>query len=234
MNLHLQVQRSRFQFPPGWAVIWLLMIWMVAAPWAVAAEQPELELGRPYFQDNKVVLDVQLRGFFQEKSLSTLKSGTPATLVFHWRLREVRSGWRDEIVYEGVVRNRIYFDVLEEQYHLFNHQGRPLGACDALSGLTETLCQREAMELTRATDLSEESQYYVEMEVVLEILSDQEVRGFESWLRGDESTGPVSLGVELEEAEGLSNLALGVIKKIAGLGATTASSESPLFRKPPN
>ncbi len=196
---------------------------------ALSAPDPELNLGRPEIHDGKVVLDVQLRGFFKRETLGSLESGVPATLVFQWCLYRERIGWRDQMVREGEIRNRIFFDVLEEQYHLFNHQGRPLGACDAISGLREVLCRREAMVLATASGLLENERYYVEMIASLEILSDEQVRGFEGWLLGERDTGAATFDLEVEEVEGLSSLVLGVVKRIAGLGATTAKDESPVF-----
>lgn len=216
------------RIPIRWILLGGLLWWAMMAPPVWAAE-PELELGRPAIVDDQVVVDVQLRGFFRENSLDALESGTPATLLFRWSLHEEKPGWRDPVIEEGTVRNRIFFDVLEEQYHLFNHQGRPLGACEALEGLTETLCRREAMVLTEAGSLEEGSRYYVVMEVTLEILSDQQVRGLESWLLGEETSDSAVLEVELEDSDGISGLALGLAKKIAGLKTAKAKGESPVF-----
>jgi len=205
----------------------LVLLALGASP--VWAKDPELELGRPEIQDGQVVVDVQLRGFFQESSLEELESGTQATLVFQWSLHQEKPGWRDPVVAEGEVRNQIFFDVLEEQYHLFNHQGRPLGACEALEGLKETLCQREAMALTEAVGLKDENQYYLVMEVTLEILSDEQLRGFEKWLLGERISDSVTLEVDLDEDEGISSLALGMLKKLAGITSVKAKDESPVF-----
>jgi hypothetical protein len=210
----------------SWFMLWMLMLGTVSA-WA--ASEPMLDLGRPEIIDGQVALDVQLRGFFEEETLSSLESGAPVTLVFQWRLLQERSGRRDPVVAEGEVRNRIFFDVLEEQYHLFNHQGRPMGACDALAGLSETLCHRDDMVLTSASALEQSGRYYVEMEVILEILSDEQVRGFENWLLGDDAPVGVSLDLDMEEAEGLSEMVLGLVKRMSGLTATAARDESEVF-----
>lgn len=194
-----------------------LLLWSVSA----LGEEPTLELGQPRIQEGRIAVDVQLRGFFPRESLASLEAGVPATLVFRWSVRRQREGWRDAEVADGEVRNRIYFDVLEETYHLFDHRGRPLGACDAIAGLTETLCRREAMILEGVPTLERGSTYYLEMEVSLSTLGRREVRGIESWLRGDAEEG---------DGEGLSGLTLGVIKRMAGLEGSTARGVSPVFR----
>jgi len=207
----------------------ILCVMTVGAGSALAGSGPVLDLGFPEIRQGQVVLDVQLSGFFRKETLRSLESGAPATLVFQWRLRQELPGRRDRVVTEGEVRNRIFFDVLEEQYHLFNHLGRPLGACTALSGLTEVLCNRDAMVLTRAKGLLAGGRYYIEMEVTLEVLSDEQVRGFEDWLLSGDDSRSSSLEEEVEQNAGLSQVLLGVVKKLAGISATSARDESPVF-----
>ncbi len=199
----------------------LLCLMLPMATLGLAAE-PTLELGTPTYEDGRIAVDVALRGFFDEESLASLEAGVPATLIFRWKVRGEREGWRDHVVAEGEVRNRIYFDVLEETYHLFDHRGRPLGACDALKGLTETLCQREAMVLDGIPHLKKKRTYYLEMEAALETVGKEEVRGLENWLRGDDDARESG-------GEGLGGLTLGVIKKMAGFTGSTVRAVSVTF-----
>jgi len=204
------------------------------------ALDPILELGQPSFQDGKVIVDVELRDFFNKNSLATLQSGVAATLVFQWTVRQHREGWHDSEVASGTVRNRIFFDVLEEQYHLFNHMGRPLGACDALSGVAQALCRREAMVLAGVGNLEKGVQYYVEMEASLEILNNEQVRGFEKWLLGDGGRGVDSPDMESEDrlvsqgedsgfSSSLSDLVLGAVLRITGISNNAVHGQSSLF-----
>jgi len=201
----------------------ILLIFMLGVALPGRAEEPLLELGQPHVREGWVEVDVTLSGFFQEGSLESLEAGVPATLVFRWVVYREREGWRDAEVARGEVRNRIYFDVLEESYHLFDHQGRPLGACDALEGLTEALCRREAMVLERVPSLESGALYYLEMEASLKAVGHQEIKGIENWLRGEEDATETA-------SKGLGGLTLGLIKKMAGLNGSTVQGVSPEFR----
>ncbi len=221
-------------------VLLIFGIILILQPGAAWAQDPNLKLGKPLYQDGKVLLDVELQEFFTKDSLASLQSGIPATLNFQWTVFQQREGWIDPKVATGQVRNRIFFDVLEEQYHLFNHQGRPLGACDGLAGIAQALCRREAMVLPGVGNLKNDVQYYVEMEVSLEILNDKKVRGFEEWLLGDgagASDSPEDQTTdELKAPEedsgfssGLSDIVLGTVLKITGISDKTVIGQSPLF-----
>lgn len=213
---------------------------LILFPAVARAQVPVLKLGQPRIQEGTVTVDVELRDFLNKASLASLQSGLPATLVFQWTVRQNREGWRDLKVATGSVRNRIFFDVLEEQYHLFNHQGRPLGACDAISGIAQALCRREDMVLVGVGTLKKGAEYYVEMEVSLEILNDQQVRGFEDWLLGDGTEGTDAADLEPSEglvaqeegsgfSSGLSDVVLGVVLKITGIADETVQGQSPSF-----
>ncbi len=100
---------------------------------------------------------------------------------------------------------------------------------------SQVLCNQESLRLGQVPDLEPDHQYYIEMEVSLEILSSTEVRGFENWLMGIDNNAAEEMGVSGVEAESsgsnssLSNLALGVVKKMAGISDPTAKAQSPLF-----
>ncbi len=96
------------------------------------------------------------------------------------------------------------------------------------------------MVLPGVGNLKNDVQYYVEMEVSLEILNDKKVRGFEEWLLGDgagESDSPEDQRTdELQAPEedsgfssGLSDIVLGTVLKITGISDKTVMGQSPLF-----
>ncbi len=200
----------------------ILLTWLLGAAVPSLAEDPLLELGQPRMQEGRLLVDVTLRGLLCDGSLESLEAGVPASLIFRWKVWREREGWRDAEVARGELENRVYFDVLEENYHLFDHRGRPLGACDALEGLTETLCRREAMALEGVPRLEKDTRYYLEMEVTFQTVGYQEVRGIESWLLGAEDAPEMS-------GETLGELTLSLIKKMAGLDSTTVRDVSPKF-----
>ena len=208
-------------------------------PAAGAAEEARLEIGPPARQGSEVVADVKLHGMFDADIMATLQSGLPVNLVFRWTIWQEKHGWRDVEVDSGQMRFRIYFDMLEEDYNIFNAQGRPLATCEALVGVESVVCDREGLVLGDARRYSAEHTYYVEMEALIEAFDDQQVRGFEGGLLGQDdgvSGGPVTetpiAGAEDDGGltSGLSGLAMDLVRRVAGINDRTAEGKSPVFR----
>ncbi len=217
--------------------LWVLIILLALFPGSAKAQRANLELLNPQVSPQGLSVDVEIQGLFDEDSLVSLRSGLPATLVFEWVVRWDRLGKTDPVLSSGELRHRVVFDVLEEEYFLFNHQGRPLGACDALAGVEETLCNQESLFLGEISGMEITGQYYIEMEVSLSVLSQKEVRGFENWLMGVEEDASSAddtgvSGVDVESSgfsSRLSKMALGVVKKVAGISSPVVKARSLTF-----
>jgi len=217
--------------------VWVLILLLLFFPGQAMAESAFLKMSNPQVSARGLSVDVELGGLFDEESLASLRSGMPATLNFEWVVRWDRNGRKDPEVSGGSVHNRVVFDVLEEEFFLFNHQGRPIGACDALTGVEKTLCNQESLQLGKIEGLKPDHRYYIEMEVSLSILSNKEVRGFENWLMGVEEDAQADKEIGIsgvdDESSGLnsslSDLALGVVKKMAGISNPSVKNRSPIF-----
>ncbi len=217
-----------------WLFVLILGLLLFLYPQSALAGSPKLQLGEPQYDESLIKMDVQFQDLFDQDSRTSLQSGVPATLVFQWVLRKEVYGWRDTEVGSGEIRNRVIFDVLEEEFFLFNHQGRPLGACNAVAEIESSLCTQEEFVLQGFDPLDKEESYYVEMEISLIVLSDEQVRGFEDWLSGGSADGseedPVVLEISLEEGDvsfGFSDMALGFVKRMAGISERKVKAESP-------
>ncbi len=218
-------------------LFWVLILLLMLIPRMAQAQTPHLELSHPRVTGRGVSVNVELQGLFDDESLASLQSGVPATLIFQWVVRLERDGWHDPEVARGEVRNRVFFDVLEEEYFLFNHLGRPLGACSALAGVEEILCNQDSLELGEIPGLEKDHRYYIEMLVSLIILSNEEVRGFENWLMGvdggsNDGEDMGASGVSEDSSgttSGLSEMVLGLVKKIAGISDPSVKGRSPSF-----
>lgn len=219
-----------------WPVVWTLVLWLVGMPTTALGQKPHLKLSQPRVTEHGLMVNVSLQNLIDDDSLSALKSGVPATLVFRWNLREKRNGWPDSQVADGEVSNRVFFDVLEEKYYFFNHQGRPMGSCEALAGVEKKLCHQDGLWLGSVPHLDRGHRYYIIMDVSLTILGHDQVRDFEQWLQGfDVDSGEGGLVADDGSVgmpgmtTGLSGLFLGVVKRIAGFNDPTVQGRSPEF-----
>ena len=217
------------------ALFAVVCLWAVAP--ALAATEGRLELDAPSRSGQHLVVDVALYGLFDDEISTALRSGAPANLHFHWTIWQERAGWRDRKILDDDMRYRIYFDVLEEDYNVFDAHGRPLTACDALDGVEDVVCNQEHLVLGDINRFSPAATYYVEMTVEIEIVAEQQVRGLENWLAGrpqrEDDDVPVEALPEVDDTgltSDLSGATMGLIKSLAGIKDRNLSARSPTFR----
>ncbi len=199
----------------------------LAVPVLARAETPSLELSQPVRVESQVEMDFKLLNMFDDDLLATLKSGLPAIFTFRWTIWQERSGQRDLEASTGRIHYRIFFDVLEEDYNIFNVQGRPLAACETLLGVESVVCNQEGLVLAESSALSHDNSYHVEMEVIIEAIGDDQVRGFENWLR---NRTDVPEEEENSLTAGLNSVFRGLIRNIAGIQDRRITGQSPSFR----
>ena len=164
------------------------MVWLLVCPIAALADrldaEPELSVGRPYTRDGTVCLDFSFSGIFAGDVLDALHSGLAATLVIEWRMWRQREGWWDSSVDDGATFFRVYFDILQQRYDVFNRHGRPIASERDLSGVEGAICRPGDLELCPAVRLLAGRRYYVEVLVRIKPLDEDEIRDLESWLNG--------------------------------------------------
>ena len=164
------------------------MAWLLVCPGAALADRhdadPELSVGRPYVEEGSVRLDVSFSGIFAGDALDALQSGLAATLVIEWRMWRQREGWWDSAVDEGATFFRVYFDILQRRYDVFNRYGRPIASVRDLAEVERAICQLGGLALCPAVRLLAGRRYYVEVLVRIKPLDEDEIRDLESWLNG--------------------------------------------------
>ena len=211
----------------AWAAVTLsLLVAPVHANGEAEVEaEAEVHLGQPYRDGDAVWADYAVSGLFDEEIRAALESGLPATLIFEWHLWRQRSGWWDSHVTGDQVLYRIFFDILEERYDVFDGAGRGVFTSEDLSKVEAALCAGQRIELTAASRLERRHEYYVEMKARLVPLDPEEMRDLEGWFRGtlgDEGGGNVLSSISEQVA--------GLLKNMVGLGSRTAWARSELFR----
>jgi hypothetical protein len=189
---------------------------------AAAGGGGELRLGEPYRQQGRVCLDWSLYDFFDDEVLAALESGLPATIVVRWRIWRERPSWWDHEVDAGSARFRIFYDVLEERYDAFDDRGRNIVTADAIDEVEGTLCRDRRLVTIPADELRADRGYYVEVEVRLEPLDEDEIRDLEGWLHGRRDGGQ-------ELLSGLAQHAVGFLKDMAGLGSRAVWARTETF-----
>lgn len=195
----------------------LLVLLMLLSPLAARAE-PELRLRRPGPQDAAGQPSFTLAGFLDGELRESLESGLPATIILRWSLRESRDGWWDRRVDQGFQLYRIYHDLLESTFELFDARGRSVALCADLEELETALAQWRALTLPDALDLDSRRRYRLQVEVRLEPLPADEIRDLERWLRGSEADRRQGI------LGGLSSGADQLLRRMSGLGDRRAEA----------
>jgi hypothetical protein len=166
--------------------IWICVLCaLVATPADAQDDGPtRLELGQPYLLGDVVWLDLSMTALIRGQALDALRSGLPATVVFEWRIWQRRDGWWDQEVETGAVYYRVFYDVLQERYDVFDHRGRSLASSEDPEEIERVISGGPGLKLVPAERLHINLMYYVEVLARIELLSDEEVRNLEEWLAG--------------------------------------------------
>ncbi len=183
-----------------------------------------LLLGDPHCIEAEVMINLQVEGLFSEEVINTINSGLPATLIYKWELWRHRSSWWDRRVDTGFITCRVFYDVLEETYDIFNHSGKPIASCHSIKEVELIICQNQEMKLSINERLQASQNYYIGIDVRLETLDEDELENLESWLRGD-SGHRESKDLLIE----ITRQATEVIRNVTGSGVRLVSGQSVLF-----
>ncbi len=197
---------------------------ILPAAQALAADSPVLVLEAPALEEGHLLVGYRLTGLFDDEIESSLESGLPATLVFRWRLWRQRNGWPDRRLATGGTLHRVYYDVLEDRYEVFNDAGRSVASCADVSEVESLLCGKGELVVDTPAPLRAGRIYFIELEVLLEPVDSDEIRGLEDWLSG---TREGEKGRRV--FSGVSRYAEGFLRRMAGLGSRSAWARSETF-----
>lgn len=205
------------------AALLALLLAGAAAPARADDDEPALTIGPPTVQDGLLRFELEVSRLFAGDAVEALQSGLPATVVVRWSLWRLRSGWWDEEVVSGSTFFRIYYDVLEQRYDLFDRSGRPLAGSDRLEEIETALCRRRGLSTVLVANLDPKASYVLEVLARLEPLDEEQIDQLEAWARGERESDKPFLSA-------LSRRAVGWLKKRVGPEARTAWSRSEPFR----
>jgi len=184
--------------------------------------EPVLDVGRPWFEGERIRVSLSLGGAFDPEIRTALESGLPATLTFRWDLMRERQAWWDARLASGEVHLRIFYDLLGDTYAVFDHAGRRVAACETLGEVEAVACKRDSVPLFGAPPLEPDRRYYLACAASLEPLDVSDVRDLEEWLEGYEE----------DAAAELSRRALELFRGLVGLDRREAEARSPTFTLP--
>lgn len=209
--------------------MYLLVLWISVvgslfgiAPARAQDGDPTLEIGAPYIRNGILSFDLDVSGLFGGGAVEALHSGLPATVKVQWSIQRKRSGWWDDKVVSGSTFFRVFYDVLEQRYDLFDRTGRPLAGSDDLTEIENALCRRRGLATVRADHLDDDASYMIEVLARLEPLDEQEISDLEAWARGEgEQDKPFLSSV--------SRRAIGWLKDLVGPEARSAWARSEAF-----
>jgi len=183
---------------------------------------PALEIGTAYIRNEILSFDLEVSGLFGGSTIEALHSGLPATVIVQWGILRHRSGWWDDKVVSGSTFFRVFYDVLEQRYDLFDRTGRSMVSSDELATIENALCRRRGLSTVRAERLDQDATYRVEVLVRLEPLDEQEISDLEAWARGQGDRDKPFLS-------SVSRRAIGWLKDMVGPEARSAWARSEAF-----
>ncbi|MFC1572278.1 DUF4390 domain-containing protein [Candidatus Eisenbacteria bacterium] len=189
-----------------------------------ATNGPELAVALPYRHETRLVVDLELTGVFDEETEAALEAGLPATVVFAWTLWRHRPLWWDSPVYASGTSFRIFYDVLDERYEVFNETGRRIEGCEDLTAVEETVGSLQQLDIGPISELDADRHYYLEVEAILVSLDSGEIQDLEDWLRGG-----LRQDADRDLFSDVSRHAVGVLRDMVGLKPRTAWTKSPHF-----
>ncbi len=178
---------SRWPVPRGPVLLVLcLMLVFAGLSHADSGDEPRLELGRPTVRGDNVRLDVTISYLLRGEVLDALHSGLPVTIVFEWQIWQRRGGWWDRHISSGATFNRVFYDVLQNRYDVFDYRGRPVAFSSNSEDIERAISNQPGLKLVAASVLRADRTYYIEVLARIELLGDDEVGLLKDWLTGSD------------------------------------------------
>jgi len=207
----------------GWAVLLAGLALAAARP---AGAAPALHLTAAQLAGSELQVEIALEGFIDADLQESLDAGLPAAIFLRWRLWECRDGWWDRELADGLLRQRLVYDVLEARYTLFDARGRRLAHCADAQALAGELRRPRPQTLLLPAALPAGVRVELEIDARLEPLTAAELRELEQWLAGDDArSAPGLLG-------GLRGGSERLLRRMAGLGSRQAVARCAVERVP--
>jgi hypothetical protein len=172
-------------------------------------------------EDGVLYVDARFTDAFDADLEAALRSGLPARVGIELVLWEERAGlWDREVVREEWTVS-VVFEVVAEDYTVFDGTGDPLLESEDLVEVEDFVSGVQLLPLCDFADLDPDRPHYLGAHLVIEPLSIDEVRDLERWLRGN-----VRQGARLRDVPGQL---VGVLRNRLGLGAQSERGRSAEF-----
>jgi hypothetical protein len=173
-------------------------------------------------EDGILYVDAHFSEVFDDDLELALQSGLPARISIELVLWEERSGLWDREVLRDQWTVSVVFDVVAEDYAVFDVEGASLLESGELMEVEDFVSGIELWPLCELGELEAGRPHYLGVRLVIEPLSIEEVRDLERWLRGN-----VRQGATLRDVPGQL---VGILRNRLGLGAQSERGRSPEFR----
>lgn len=207
-----------------------LLVWLVATPPAAAAD-PVVTVTSPRVEAGQLVVDVRVEDLLDAPVREALRSGLPARIQLRVEAWRHRSRLWDVQVEEAILGYRVRFDVLDEEYQIFDEGGRRLAAVTTPEEVEAWVGVETGFDLLPVEELETGLRYYVVAEAQLSPLSVEEMRDLQEWVRGNLRGGRSRLTGVSEQILGILRNTMGLGER-RGLGRTAPFSSSDLERTP--
>jgi hypothetical protein len=192
---------------------------------ALASDDAAILLSPPYLDGNQVAVDYRVPDLFADDIVETLESGLPTRITLTFELWRDRSSWWDSHVRTRARSYRIFFDVVEERYEVYDEEGLLRTRCRTVRDLSALIARGTGVGVADLEGLNPDHRYFVDLQVRVEPLSVEEVREFERWIRGSLEKKDGGSGVS-----GIPRFFVGILKSVIGLGDRTHWARTESFR----
>ncbi len=159
----------------------LPLLLAVAPTWAMAQARVVVQLASDIGE--WVAVDYHAEKLLEGGAGEALKAGLPTRVSVRVELWQNRRLW-DRLVDSYRFGYRVVFDVLEEQYHVYDELGEWVASTARLGELEHIVARDEDAEVVPMDQLKPGKRYFVVTEIEVQPMSALEVKDLEEWIRG--------------------------------------------------
>jgi hypothetical protein len=146
------------------ALVTSLVLVLIAAPAARAADPPDVVRVTPLPRDGEVYVSFALDGGVTDEVRETIASGLQTAFVYDFELRRDVPGWVDRTIATATVTASVQYDNLTRRHQLSRSvDGRVEAArvTEDINDVIRWLTAFERLPLFSTTELEPNSEYYV-------------------------------------------------------------------------
>jgi len=117
----------------------------------------------------KLVLNASLKNGLSEEIIEVIKSGVPVSITYKVALKIKRPLFFNKKIDTRVIKRSVEYDILQEEYKLFNNSGRKITTknTDDLDEALLSLTTLENIPLIETDKLNKDKKYFAEVKAQL-------------------------------------------------------------------